>query len=81
MQKLTLCKNVHLDDWTAELAIIAFDVFHPLDRKGTLVRDRDKYQDPLFPIVPDPFPVLPSVLVTCTVNKSIDRLSDGHDLY
>ena len=34
----------------------------------TLVRDRYRNQDPLFPVVSVPFPVSPPILVPCSVN-------------
>ena len=38
---------------------------------------RDRYQGPLFHIVPVPFPVLPPVLFPCSVNKPLDKHIHG----
>ena len=40
-------------------------------KMSTQVSDRNRYQDPLLPIVPGPFPVPPPVPIPCRVNKPL----------
>ena len=46
----------------------------------TLVCDRDRGQDPLFPIVPVLFPVLPLVSLSCIVNRPFHPKGSSENL-